>query len=35
MPYPDSETIVNQGNVNEAISRQGPNTLDTRVWWDK
>ncbi len=35
MPYPDSETIVNQANVNEAISRQGPNTLDTRVWWDK
>jgi hypothetical protein len=35
MPYPDSETIVNQGNVNEAISRQGPNNLDTRVWWDK
>jgi hypothetical protein len=35
MPYPDSETIVNQANVAEAISRQGPNTLDTRVWWDK
>ncbi len=35
MPYPDSETIVNQANVSEAISRQGPNTLDTRVWWDK
>lgn len=35
MPYPDSETIVNQANVNEAISRQGPNNLDTRVWWDK
>ncbi len=35
MPYPDSETIVNQANVNEAINRQGPNNLDTRVWWDK
>jgi len=35
MPYPDSELVVNQGNVNEAISRQGPNNLDTRVWWDK
>ncbi|RAJ92547.1 SusD-like starch-binding protein associating with outer membrane [Larkinella arboricola] len=35
MPYPDSETVVNQQNVNEAIARQGPNTLSTRVWWDK
>ena len=35
MPYPDSEIIVNLGNVNEANGRQGPNDLDTRVWWDK
>ena len=35
LPYPDSELIVNVANVNEAISRQGPNDLDTRVWWDK
>lgn len=35
MPYPDSETIVNQQNVNEAITRQGANKLSTRVWWDK
>ena len=35
LPYPDSELTVNVGNVNEAISRQGPNDLDTRVWWDK
>lgn len=35
MPYPDSETIVNQANVNAAISKQGPNDLNTRVWWDK
>ena len=34
MPYPDSEIITNQGNVNEAITRQGPDNLDTRVWWD-
>jgi hypothetical protein len=33
--YPDTELVVNQANVNEAISRQGPNKLDTRVWWDK
>ncbi|QHV99864.1 SusD/RagB family nutrient-binding outer membrane lipoprotein [Spirosoma endbachense] len=35
MPYPDSEIVVNSGSLNEAITRQGPNTLDTRVWWDK
>ncbi|GAB3801196.1 SusD/RagB family nutrient-binding outer membrane lipoprotein [Spirosoma humi] len=35
MPYPDSEIVVNSGKLNEAITRQGPNTLDTRVWWDK
>lgn len=35
LPYPDSEVIVNQANVGEANSRQGPNNLSTRVWWDK
>lgn len=35
LPYPDSEIVVNSANMNEAIARQGPNTLDTRVWWDK
>ena len=35
LPYPDSEIVVNSGNLNEAIKRQGPNDLDTRVWWDK
>ena len=35
LPYPDSEIVVNSGKLNEAIARQGPNTLDTRVWWDK
>lgn len=35
IPYPDSEIVVNQTNLNEAIARQGPNTLSTRVWWDK
>jgi len=34
MPYPDSEIITNQENVNEAIGRQGPDNLDTRIWWD-
>jgi len=35
LPYPDSEIVVNSGSLNEAIGRQGPNTLDTRIWWDK
>lgn len=35
MPYPDSEIIVNLGNMNEAVTRQGANNLETRVWWDK
>lgn len=35
MPYPDSETITNQKNVGDAIARQGPDNLDTRIWWDE
>jgi len=32
--YPDAELNVNNENVKQAISRQGPDILDTRVWWD-
>ncbi len=35
LPYPDGEIVVNSANMNEAIARQGPNDLETRVWWDK
>ncbi len=35
LTYPTSELSVNTNNVNEAISRQGPDMLSTRVWWDK
>ncbi|MCK8492378.1 SusD/RagB family nutrient-binding outer membrane lipoprotein [Spirosoma sp. RP8] len=35
LSYPDAEISINQAKVNEAISRQGPDNLDTRVWWDK
>jgi hypothetical protein len=35
LTYPTSELSVNTVNVNEAISRQGPDKLSTRVWWDK
>jgi len=33
--YPDSELNVNRENVQQAIARQGPDVLDTRIWWDK
>ncbi|MDZ4709838.1 MAG: SusD/RagB family nutrient-binding outer membrane lipoprotein [Saprospiraceae bacterium] len=35
LTYPNSEISVNSTNVKEAISRQGADDLDTRVWWDK
>ncbi|MFD2572867.1 SusD/RagB family nutrient-binding outer membrane lipoprotein [Spirosoma soli] len=35
LSYPDSENSVNSINRQEAITRQGADNLDTRVWWDK
>jgi Starch-binding associating with outer membrane len=35
LTYPTSELSVNTTNVNEAIGRQGPDKLSTKVWWDK
>jgi hypothetical protein len=35
LTYPDSEFTVNRENIEAAIARQGPDILDTRVWWDK
>jgi hypothetical protein len=35
LTYPNSEISVNSENVNEAITRQGPDNLATKVWWDK
>jgi hypothetical protein len=35
LPYPTSEYIVNQANLEEANTRQGPDVMLTRVWWDK
>jgi hypothetical protein len=35
LSYPTTEISSNSANVQEAISRQGPDNLDTRVWWDK
>lgn len=34
LSYTDAELNVNAENVQAAISRQGPNIMDTRVWWD-
>jgi hypothetical protein len=33
--YPTSEISLNQANYREAVKRQGPDELSTRVWWDK
>jgi hypothetical protein len=33
--YPRSEQILNETSLNEAVTRQGPDTYNTRVWWDK
>ncbi len=34
LTYPDSELTVNKANIDQAIARQGPDLLDTRIWWD-
>jgi hypothetical protein len=35
LTYPNSEQSVNTTNFNTAISRQGPDKLDTKIWWNK
>jgi hypothetical protein len=35
LTYTDAELNVNSTNVQAAIARQGPDIMDTRVWWDK
>lgn len=35
LTYPDTEIGINSENVKAAISSQGENKLDTRIWWDK
>lgn len=32
--YPTTERDINTSNWQEAVSRQGPDELDTSVWWD-
>ena len=33
--YPVSETELNQVNYDAAVAAQGPDILDTKLWWDK
>jgi len=35
LTYPDGEKTVNSANLQEAVSRQGPDNLESRVWWDQ
>lgn len=35
LSYPDREWSVNGVNVQEAVDRQGPDNLSTRIFWDK
>lgn len=32
--YPSSEQLLNPNSYQEAVSRQGEDTYNTRVWWD-
>lgn len=34
LTYPDAELNVNNNNVQQAVTRQGADVMDTRVWWD-
>jgi hypothetical protein len=33
--YPQTELDQNKANYNTVIARQGPDALNTRVYWDK
>jgi len=35
LTYPNSEISINKVNLDQAVSRQGADDLDTKVWWDK
>jgi hypothetical protein len=34
LPYPPNEYVVYGENVKAAVDVQGPDELDTRIWWD-
>jgi hypothetical protein len=33
--YSNSDVVLNSANYQEAINRQGPDNLTTRIWWDR
>ncbi|RBL89541.1 SusD/RagB family nutrient-binding outer membrane lipoprotein [Chitinophaga flava] len=35
LPYSQTEQGINGTNYNDAVKRQGPDLLTTRMWWDK
>jgi len=35
IPYPSNEQTVNAAARADAVTRQGPDTYLTRIWWDK
>lgn len=35
LAYPVTETNLNKVNYDKVVASQGPDTQDTRVWWDK
>lgn len=35
LAYPVTEQTLNKVNYDKAVAAQGPDTQDTRVWWDK
>jgi Starch-binding associating with outer membrane len=35
IPYPSNEQTVNAASRADAVTRQGPDTYLTRIWWDK
>ncbi|MFW5955360.1 MAG: SusD/RagB family nutrient-binding outer membrane lipoprotein [Rhodothermales bacterium] len=34
LTYPNNEALLNEDNYQEAVARQGPDEMTTRVWWD-
>lgn len=33
--YPNQEQLLNSANYKQAVQAQGPNSIDTKVWWQK
>lgn len=35
LTYPTKEYAINKKNIEQAVQHQGPDDLNTRLWWDK